>query len=134
MKLKQIGVTVSLDADLPRVQADDGQIRQALVTLLMNALDATPPGGHVEVLTHRGPGDSITLAVTDTGVGIPPEALDKIFSPFFTTKPVGQGTGLGLAICHGIVTSHGGDIRVESELSKGTRVSMILPTRVPARA
>jgi two-component system, NtrC family, sensor kinase len=133
MKLKQIGVTVSLDANLPRVQADDGQIRQALVTLLMNALDATPPGGHVEVLTHRGPGDAITLSVTDTGVGIPADALDKIFSPFFTTKPVGQGTGLGLAICHGIVTSHGGDIRVESELSKGTRVSMILPTRVPAR-
>jgi signal transduction histidine kinase len=134
MKLKQIGVTISLDPELPRVQADDGQIRQALVTLLMNALDATPPGGHVEVATHRGPGDAITLAVTDTGVGIAPEALDKIFSPFFTTKPVGQGTGLGLAICHGIVTSHGGDIRVESELQKGTRVSMILPTRVPARA
>jgi two-component system NtrC family sensor kinase len=134
MKLKQVGVTVSLDPDLPRVHADDGQIRQALVTLLMNALDATPAGGQVEVATHRGPGEAITLSVTDTGVGIPPEALDKIFSPFFTTKPVGQGTGLGLAICHGIVTSHGGDIRVESVLAKGTRVSMILPTRKPAGA
>lgn len=134
MKLKQISVGVALDPALSRVQADDGQIRQALVTLLMNALDATPAGGRVEIATRRGPGDAITLSVTDTGVGIPPEALDKIFSPFFTTKPVGQGTGLGLAICHGIVTSHGGDIRVESELTKGTRVSIILPTRVPPSA
>ena len=134
MKLKQITVAVSLDPDLPLVQADDGQIRQALVALLMNALDATAAGGRVEVATQRGPGDAITLSVADTGAGIPPETLDKIFSPFFTTKPVGQGTGLGLAICHGIVTSHGGDIRVESELAKGTRVSIILPTRVPANA
>jgi two-component system, NtrC family, sensor kinase len=132
MKLKQVVVAVDLDPDLPRVQADDGQIRQALIALLMNALDATPGGGRVEVGTSRGPGDAVTLSVSDNGSGIAPEALDKIFSPFFTTKPVGQGTGLGLAICHGIVTSHGGDIRVESEVGHGTRVSMILPARVPA--
>jgi len=67
------------------------------------------------------------LTVADDGSGIPPENLDKIFNPFFTTKPVGQGTGLGLAICHGIVASHGGEIRVDSELGKGTRLSLVLP-------
>ena len=61
------------------------------------------------------------------GSGIAPENLDRIFNPFFTTKPVGQGTGLGLAICHGIVASHGGEIRVDSELGKGTRLSLVLP-------
>ena len=72
-----------------------------------------------------------SLAVQDDGMGIPAEIRDKIFSPFFTTKPFGQGTGLGLAICHGIVTSHGGRIEVESEPGRGTRISVTLPGRAP---
>jgi PAS domain S-box-containing protein len=127
MKLKQVVLTVRLDPALPRVPVDEGQIRQALVALLMNALDATAAGGHVEIETHRDDAHSVALTVADTGVGIPAENLDKIFSPFFTTKPLGQGTGLGLAICHGIVSSHGGEIRVESEVGKGARLSLILP-------
>jgi signal transduction histidine kinase len=83
----------------------------------------------VEILTRRHPAETVTITVADTGSGIPRENLDKIFSPFFTTKPLGQGTGLGLAICHGIVTSHGGEIRVESEPGKGTRMSLVLPAR-----
>ncbi len=127
MKLKQVALSLQLEAGLPHIKADDGQLRQALIALLMNALDATPPGGHVDVQTRRDGADAVVLTVADDGAGIAPEHLDKIFNPFFTTKPVGQGTGLGLAICHGIVASHGGEIRVDSELGKGTRLSLVLP-------
>jgi two-component system NtrC family sensor kinase len=131
MRLKQIELRRRLDPTLPRIQADDGQLRQALIALLMNALDATSTGGSVEVITTPSPSGRVTLTVADDGAGIAREHLDKIFSPFFTTKPVGQGTGLGLAICHGIVTSHGGEITVDSELGRGTRVSLVLPTGRP---
>ena len=127
MMLKQVTLSLKLDADLPHIRADDGQLRQALIALLMNALDATPPGGHVDVATRRDGADTVVLTVADDGSGISPENLDKIFNPFFTTKPVGQGTGLGLAICHGIVASHGGEIRVDSEIGRGTRLSLVLP-------
>jgi two-component system NtrC family sensor kinase len=127
MMLKQVTLSLKLETGLPHIRADDGQLRQALIALLMNALDATPPAGHVEVETHRDGADAVVLTVADDGSGISPENLDKIFTPFFTTKPVGQGTGLGLAICHGIVASHGGKIRVDSEVGKGTRLSLVLP-------
>ena len=127
MMLKQVTLSLKLEASLPHIRADDGQLRQALIALLMNALDATPAGGHVEVETHRDGADTVVLTVADDGSGISPENLDKIFTPFFTTKPVGQGTGLGLAICHGIVASHGGKIRVDSEIGRGTRLSLVLP-------
>lgn len=130
MKLKQVTLDVRADPSLPHIPADDGQLRQALLALLMNALDATPAGGRVEVETRREGAEHVTLAVKDTGSGISPENRDKIFSPFFTTKPVGQGTGLGLAICHGIVASHGGEIRVESEVDKGTCLTLVLPVGV----
>jgi two-component system NtrC family sensor kinase len=134
MKLKQVTISLRLDPALPHVPADEGQLRQALLALLMNALDATPSGGRVEIETRREGADSVSLTVADSGMGIPRENLDKIFSPFFTTKPVGQGTGLGLAICHGIVSSHGGEIRVESEVDKGTRLSLVLPVSRAGRA
>jgi len=137
MKLKQVALKVELDPGLPRIQADDGQLRQAIIALLMNALDATAGGGKVEVTTRREGDDAVSLTVADDGPGIPPENLGKIFSPFFSTKPVGQGTGLGLAICHGIITSHHGEIRVESEVGRGTRFSLVLPATaapVPGRS
>jgi len=127
MKLKQVVLSLKLESGLPHIKADDGQLRQALIALLMNALDATHAGGHVDVQTRRDGADTVVLSVADDGAGIPPENLDKIFNPFFTTKPVGQGTGLGLAICHGIVASHGGEILVDSEVGKGTRLSLVLP-------
>jgi two-component system NtrC family sensor kinase len=98
-----------------------------LIALLMNALDAVSAGGNVTVETQRASAESVSLAVSDDGIGIPPEHLDKIFNPFFTTKPLGQGTGLGLAICHGIVTSHGGEIQVDSTPGLGTRIRLVLP-------
>ena len=132
MKLKHVALEATLDAGLPTIAADDGQLRQALIALLMNALDATPPGGRIEVATRREGDEAVALTVADTGVGIPPEHLDKIFNPFFTTKPVGQGTGLGLAICHGIVTSHGGEMRVTARWTRGPACAWSCPWRRPA--
>ncbi len=127
IKLKQVGLSLELDPALPHVTADDGQIRQALLALLINALDATASGGQIKVSTARGEKGMVALTVSDTGTGIPAEHLDKVFTPFFTTKPVGQGTGLGLSACHGIVTAHGGEIRVDSEVGRGTRMTLLLP-------
>jgi two-component system NtrC family sensor kinase len=131
MRLKQVELKLDLDPALPDVRADDGQLRQVLLALLLNALDATAAGGHVRLATRGGP-EAVALTVEDDGAGIPPELLDKVFTPFFTTKPVGRGTGLGLAICHGIVEAHGGEIRIESEPGRGTRVGVTLPRRPPA--
>jgi two-component system NtrC family sensor kinase len=131
MKLKQVTLGLRLEPGLKPVPADDGQLRQVLLALLMNALDATSAGGHIEVETAGRAGGAAVLAVKDDGEGIPPEIRDKVFSPFFTTKPFGQGTGLGLAICHGIVASHGGTIEVESEAGRGTRIAVVLPPQPP---
>jgi two-component system NtrC family sensor kinase len=128
MRVKQVDLQLRLEPGLAPVPADDGQLRQVLLALLMNALDATRPGGKVEVETGRREGNRVVLGVNDDGEGIPPDVREKIFSPFFTTKPFGQGTGLGLAICHGIVTSHGGTIEVDSEAGRGTRFAVLLPT------
>ena len=125
--LKQVGLALELEPALPHVTADDGQMRQALLALLINALDATASGGQIKVSTARAENGMVALTVADTGMGIPPEHLDKIFTPFFTTKPVGQGTGLGLSACHGIVAAHGGEIRVDSEAGRGTRMTLLLP-------
>jgi signal transduction histidine kinase len=126
MKLRHVALTLDLEPALPLLPADDGQLRQVLIALMMNALDATAAGGKVEVQTRSAAG-SVTLRVSDTGSGIAPELRDKIFNPFFTTKPPGQGTGLGLALCHGIVVAHGGQIHVESEPGRGTAMSVVLP-------
>lgn len=132
MKLKQVALALDLAPDLPTLPADDGQLRQVLIALLMNALDATPAGGHVAIETRRGE-QTVILTVSDDGAGIPDDVRDKIFTPFFTTKPVGKGTGMGLAICHGIVSAHSGELRFESEVGRGTRMSVVLPTALAAR-
>ncbi|MCC7264294.1 MAG: HAMP domain-containing protein [Candidatus Latescibacteria bacterium] len=126
------GVKVILDLqELPRVAADGAQLEQVLVNLVNNGLDAMPGGGTLTFATRPGakagnpPG--VTLAVADTGSGIPTDYLPRLFDPFFTTKEVGQGTGLGLSISYGIVQEHGGTIEVESEPGKGSRFTICLP-------
>ena len=115
-----------LDPNLPEIVADKSQMLQILSNLMVNAIQAMPDGG---VLTIRTSFDSsdISLAVEDTGVGMNEELKDNIFVPFFTTKDVDQGTGLGLAVVHGIVTSHGGSIAVESAPGRGSRFIITLP-------
>ena len=114
--------------NLALVEADSGQIQQAVIALATNAIDAMPDGG---TLTFRAFSQSnrVVVEVEDTGSGIPPEDVSKIFEPFFTTKEVGKGTGLGLAVCYGIITEHGGRLSVRSNVGKGTTFSIFLPSK-----
>jgi signal transduction histidine kinase len=120
---------VTLEAsvgDVSPLLADAGQLQQVLINLVVNALEATPAGGHVSVRAsrqERGGRDGVEIAVADTGSGIAADHLDRVFEPFFTTKPHGQGTGLGLAICREIVRGHGGDMGIETAVGVGTTVT-----------
>ena len=117
---------------LPPVFCDAGQIQQAILVLLVNATEAMPHGGVLEVSTERdGRGGEVKIRVRDTGVGIPPEVLPQIFDPFFTTKEEQQRTGLGLAVARSIVEQHGGEITVTSSPGKGTEFVVALPVGMP---
>ena len=123
------GATVSMHLDVlgtPVVFGDPGELREVLVNLINNAADALPHGGCIEV-GCRPQGDRVELWVRDNGVGMPPEVQQHIFEPFFTTKGT-EGTGLGLAVSYGIVASHGGTLRVESEPGRGTTMRLWLPS------
>ncbi len=117
-------------SELPDVMCNRGQLAQVIVNLVVNAGHAIEDRGEISVKTAENAG-VVQIDISDTGCGISADNLDKLFDPFFTTKPVGQGTGLGLAIVYGIVTDHGGDIRVDSELGVGTRFSITLPVSGP---
>ena len=110
--------------------ADPAQLKQVLVNLIVNAMQAMPDGGTLTIST-RMRDDSVSLLVRDTGVGMSPEVQEKIFLPFFSTKDVDEGTGLGLAVVHGIVSSHSGSIEVETQPGQGTRFAVLLPTTTP---
>ena len=114
-------------SDLPRIQADPSQLLQVFVNLLNNAADAMPRGGTITLETRRIPEQGVEIVIADTGCGIPEENLGKLFTPFFTTKPVGKGTGLGLSIVYGIIKMHRGQIGVKSEPGRGTAFTVTLP-------
>jgi signal transduction histidine kinase len=98
-----------------------------------NAAEAMPDGGRLILRTRQGPAPGlITVEVQDTGVGIPPDNMKKLFTPFFTTKPIGKGTGLGLAIIYGIVKMHRGQINVQSKVGEGTTFTITLQESLPA--
>jgi two-component system NtrC family sensor kinase len=116
-------IEVEVEPDLPRALLDANELEQVLLNLVNNSLDAVTKGGSVRLSAGRE-AEEIILRVTDDGCGIPPENLDRIFQPFFTTKPVGQGTGLGLAVVYGIVGGWGATIDARSEPGVGTTVSI----------
>jgi GAF domain-containing protein/signal transduction histidine kinase len=116
----------SLDADLPPVVANEGQLRQVFLGIAANALEAMEGHGRLTVRTAIRGGE-VEIEFEDAGPGIPEAILPRLFDPFFTTKPPGQGTGLGLAIAQGIVTDHGGRIEVRSRLGAGASFRVILP-------
>ncbi len=115
-----------LDAELPAVTVNEGQLRQVFLGIAANALDAMAEDGTLHIRSRRVR-DEVEVEFEDEGPGIPDEILSRIFDPFFTTKPPGQGTGLGLAIAQGIVTDHGGRIDVTSRVGKGSIFRVVLP-------
>jgi signal transduction histidine kinase/NAD-dependent dihydropyrimidine dehydrogenase PreA subunit len=130
-----VNVLTEVEADLPVLMIDHIQLRQALVNLVMNAVDSMPDGGTLRMSVRSAcNGDDIRIEIADTGCGIPPENLSRLFTPFFTTKAMGKGTGLGLAITYGVVKMHSGDITVDSELGRGTTFTIRLPIRTAESA
>lgn len=138
---KMIRIEAHLTEDLHLINADTTQLQQVIINLAANARDAMPEGGTLTFQTknvyldeeyckvHVGfkPGPYVLFAISDTGVGIPAEILDKIFDPFFTTKEAGKGTGLGLSIVYGIIKNHNGFINCYSEVGKGTTFKIYFP-------
>jgi PAS domain S-box-containing protein len=138
---EHVELSTSLCEGLSPVLADPCQIEQVLVNLAVNARDAMPGGGRLTIETSRSdvdeasvavqaglcPGTYVALKVSDTGIGMPNEMIDRAFEPFFTTKPKGEGTGLGLATVYGIVQQAGGTVRIYSEPGLGTTVTVLLP-------
>ncbi|PYS78678.1 MAG: histidine kinase [Acidobacteria bacterium] len=114
--------------ELPRVHGNAGKLQQVFTNLLLNARDAIPDGGRVSLRTASSDREAVTVEVADTGIGIAPENVARIYDPFFTTKGVGRGTGLGLAVSYGIVQEHSGHISVESAPGRGTTFRITLPT------
>jgi nitrogen-specific signal transduction histidine kinase/ActR/RegA family two-component response regulator len=143
----QVTIRRNLAANLPPIHADPGMLEQVLVNLAVNARDAMPKGGllqietfhaeiapaHVQRQPESRPGLFVGLSVSDSGHGMDAQTLERIFEPFFTTKQPGQGTGLGLAMVYGIVKQHQGWIEVQSQLGKGSTFKVFLPASSNAR-
>ncbi|MFN2372164.1 MAG: sensor histidine kinase [Candidatus Krumholzibacteriia bacterium] len=131
LELGGVEARTELAGDLPQVYCDASQVQQIVTNLVINAAEAMEEGV-VTVRTRALPASAaVALEVADTGTGIAPEHLEKLYDPFFSTKKEGQGTGLGLAVVYGIVESHGGQIDVETELGRGTRFTVTLPIQPP---
>lgn len=130
MRKQGIEAGEELDSDLPPIWARHSSMRGVCMNLMMNAVQAMPSGGRLIART-RCAGRGAVLEIEDTGQGIAPEHLDRIWDAFFTTKPVGQGTGLGLSITQRVITRHGGTIRVESRPAEGARFIVELPIEGP---
>jgi two-component system NtrC family sensor kinase len=124
---------LQLEPAVPPIEADPLQLQQVFINLLNNAIEAmeSKGGGTVTVATQVAPfGQGVRVAISDSGAGISEENRARLFTPFFTTKPVGKGTGLGLAIVYGIVKMHRGQIQVQSEEGKGTTFTITMPLRL----
>ena len=129
LETSNVQIREDLAPGLPPVHGDRGQLEQVLLNLVVNAEQAMAGQTRLRrlILRTRNTSDGVALHVVDSGAGIPKEALERIFDPFFTTKPPGDGTGLGLALVHSMVTEHGGQISVESEVGSGTAFRVDLP-------
>lgn len=126
-KRPDIRIEVKLEEGLPLIKGNEAQLKQVVLNLLTNALDAIQHSGCITVRTHAESDTNLRLEIRDTGCGIPPEHLDKLFEPFFTTKPVGKGIGIGLSTCYNIVHDHGGCIRVSSTPGHGSSFTVVIP-------
>lgn len=127
-----ITVRTQLEHDLPVVAGIESEIREALTNLILNAVDAMPEGGSIQVRTRKD-GERILLDVQDTGMGMTEATRLRCLEPLYTTKGE-RGTGMGLAMVYGIMQRHEGEIRIESQLEHGTKVSLVFPMRVPGES
>ncbi|MCD6249926.1 MAG: PAS domain-containing protein [candidate division Zixibacteria bacterium] len=136
-KLQDIEMVYHIDSGLPRIEADSDQLKQVFLNLILNAIQAMPHGGHLTIRATQANDRErptkntkvVLIDVEDTGCGISKENIDKVFTPFFTTKEKGEGIGLGLAVAYGIIKRHGGDLRVKSSKGKGTTFSIFLKSK-----
>lgn len=124
--LQRVEVQLDLCPGLPQVVGEANSLANTLMNLCINALDAMPRGGKLQISTRRA-GAKVQLQVKDTGEGMPPEVLARAMEPFYTTKPVGRGTGLGLSIVYGTMKAHGGSVEIQSEPGRGTTVTLSFP-------
>jgi signal transduction histidine kinase len=132
---RKIHVLMELPPETPRIYADAGYLQHVFLNLINNSMDAMPQGGELKVsLALNSDGQALQVSLEDSGHGMPAETLAHIFDPMFTTKRMGTGSGLGLAICDQIVRQHAGTIKVESELGRGTRFTIVLPLDGRARS
>jgi len=132
LKMNNAEAVLDLQPDLPQVECDPSQMQQVILNLTMNGAEAMQPkgGGQLTVRTRLVPDeDCVELCVSDTGEGISPENLSKIYDPFFTTKAEGKGVGLGLAVLYGIVKAHDGEVEVMSTKNVGTTFTVTIPLR-----
>ena len=125
----QADVTLGIDGSTTKVQADPRRLKEALINLVSNAIEATPSGGKVELRVRNG-GANATIEVRDTGRGISPEVMKKLGTSFFTTRP--NGTGLGVVLAQGVIAQHGGQLQYASSVGKGTVATVTLPCQIAA--
>jgi CheY-like chemotaxis protein len=143
-----VGPDVEIETDTQQglwwTLCDQNQLENSLLNLVINARDAMPDGGKLTIRTQNvsmeqavgllgvnlKPGDYVVLSVTDSGTGMTPDVIEHAFEPFFTTKPFGEGTGLGLAMIHGFANQSGGCVTIDSEVGRGTTISLYLPKHV----
>ena len=130
-QLKKVKIIRDEAPGLPSVKADFSQLEQVFINLILNGVQAMPDGGELTIRTTPASDGMISVAIRDTGYGIPPENMKKLFTPFFSTKEAVKGVGLGLAISYGIVERHGGRIEVQSEVGKGSTFTVYLPVYPP---
>jgi signal transduction histidine kinase len=136
-RVANLSIAVEAEPGLPPIQADEDQLVQVLLALVLNAADAASAGGSITLRVGRGraadgadPHD-LVVSVEDDGPGVPPAIRERIFEPFFTTKPPGQGTGLGLSVAYGLVRSHGGRLVLQPGRTTGARFDVVLPAARP---
>jgi signal transduction histidine kinase len=129
-RFKNVEIVLEKEPDLPLVLVDRIHVQQTMVNILMNAAQAMPDGGKILIKTGRGD-QYVFISITDSGVGIKEEDLQKIFEPFFTTKEKEQGTGLGLSLCKRLIEANAGKIEVVSALGKGTTFTIMIPFNQP---
>jgi PAS domain S-box-containing protein len=125
--LKRLQIVTDFQEPLGLIEGDGGALSHALINLCVNAVDAMPEGGTLELRTRQVDGCGVEISIRDTGSGMSPEVINKAIEPFFTTKPVGKGTGLGLAMVYGTVQAHQGTFEIRSEVGQGTEVILGFP-------